>query len=325
MTPTPANNGVTGERLEEMLAGLEGVTPGPWVKGRRGEHLPVNGPCHEVGSPTRGIGTSMYAPDACHIARCDPDTMRSILTELIARRAADTGAVGVYRAALAKEFHDGPLMADDHEFVTDSGQGKWCLDVVDFFVARLSSLTKLEAGAAEPVGKLVRVPRWTDTGHGYHELDDRSAIVTDRSKGAWVRYSDLAAAPPAPQPSLAGEVSEGARDVLAERQRQVEVEGWTHEHDDQHTNMEMAYAASAYLGPVWMAPPAVSGGDFTVSSKPLFDFPPIQWAWHREWWKPGGDSAEDYRWRLVRGAALALAEIERLDRAEALSQALGSK
>ena len=34
---------------------------------------------------------------------------------------------------LAKAFHNGPLMADDHEFVADSGQGKWCIDVAQFF------------------------------------------------------------------------------------------------------------------------------------------------------------------------------------------------
>lgn len=46
---------------------------------------------------------------------------------------------------LAKAFHDGPLMADDHEFVTDSGQGKWCIEVTKFFAdafaVQLSAVT----------------------------------------------------------------------------------------------------------------------------------------------------------------------------------------
>lgn len=42
------------------------------------------------------------------------------------------------RLSLAKAFHDGPLMASDHQFDPDSTQGKWCLEVVNFF-ARASS------------------------------------------------------------------------------------------------------------------------------------------------------------------------------------------
>lgn len=38
--------------------------------------------------------------------------------------------------------------------------------------------------------------------------------------------------------------SEAAKDVIAERQRQVSVEGWTPEHDDEHVNSEMAKAAT---------------------------------------------------------------------------------
>lgn len=40
------------------------------------------------------------------------------------------------RLVIAKAFHDGPLGADDHEFHADSEQGKWCLDVVDFFAGQ---------------------------------------------------------------------------------------------------------------------------------------------------------------------------------------------
>lgn len=34
--------------------------------------------------------------------------------------------------------------------------------------------------------------------------------------------------------------------IAEERQRQIEVEGWTAEHDDQHTNGELADAAAVY-------------------------------------------------------------------------------
>lgn len=88
------------------------------------------------------------------------------------------------------------------------------------------------------------------------------------------------------------EPSEAVRDVLAERRRQVEVEGWTPEHDDQHAFEEMALAAACYAN----ADPD--------------DPPPPSWPWHPSWWKP-----RDRRRNLIRAAALLLAEIERIDRA----------
>ncbi|WP_211172430.1 hypothetical protein [Massilia forsythiae] len=83
--------------------------------------------------------------------------------------------------------------------------------------------------------------------------------------------------------------TDAARDVLDERQRQVEKEGWTPEHDDMHDSGEMAHAAACY-----------AVGD----DKP-------GWPWARKWWKPGSR-----RRSLVKAGALILAEIERLDRAK---------
>ena len=88
-------------------------------------------------------------------------------------------------------------------------------------------------------------------------------------------------------------MSRAAQDVIAERERQQTVEGWTHEHDDKHTDGEMAQAAACYA----LARRAVS-----CDGLPM-------WPWNR-WWKP-----KDRRRDLVRAGALILAEIERLDRA----------
>ena len=41
----------------------------------------------------------------------------------------------------------------------------------------------------------------------------------------------------------------GIEIIAAERQRQIEQEGWTPEHDAEHVNDEMALAASAYALP----------------------------------------------------------------------------
>lgn len=84
-------------------------------------------------------------------------------------------------------------------------------------------------------------------------------------------------------------------DVLSERERQQQVEGWTPEHDDHHAFGELALAAACY---------AVNGSSFREGASP-----PTWWPWSAEWWKP-----KDARRDLVRAAALLIAEIERLDR-----------
>jgi len=95
-------------------------------------------------------------------------------------------------------------------------------------------------------------------------------------------------------------MTKAALDVLAERRRQIEAEGWTPEHDDEHDGGELACAAAAY---------ALDAGD------KLDQRPPDFWPWYggrpREvrWWKPS-----DRRRNLVKAGALILAEIERLDR-----------
>lgn len=108
----------------------------------------------------------------------------------------------------------------------------------------------------------------------------REAVLQTQGVPAGVPMSDAA--------------RDAARDVLAERQRQISVEGWTPEHDDEHSFEEMAFAASCYAcADEGEAPPAV-------------------WPWDWKWWKPKGR-----RRNLVKAGALILAEIERLDRATA--------
>lgn len=91
--------------------------------------------------------------------------------------------------------------------------------------------------------------------------------------------------------------TQAAADVLAERRRQIEIEGWTPEHDDQHTDGAMARAAAVY---------ALNGGRW----HDRMPSPIAWWPWSLEWWKP-----TNRRRDCVIAAALLLAEIERLDRA----------
>lgn len=107
-------------------------------------------------------------------------------------------------------------------------------------------------------------------------------------------------------------LTQAAKDVLAERQRQVDREGWTPEHDDEHTDGSMARAAAAYCLCAEGPPPPGEPSEFH-SSRP-WDFNILRAIWPRSWSWP---QPKDRRRNLVRAAALLLAEIERLDRAAA--------
>lgn len=101
------------------------------------------------------------------------------------------------------------------------------------------------------------------------------------------------------------------RDVLAERWRQANVEGFDEDHDDWcNGRSEMAQAAACYALNGTPADEAVFIHGRWKDPRDLFW--PRQWS--REWWKP-----TNRRRDLVKAGALILAEIERLDRA-ALNQ-----
>jgi hypothetical protein len=104
----------------------------------------------------------------------------------------------------------------------------------------------------------------------------------------------------APLRAATAAVSSGIAAIAAERRRQIEVEGWTPEHDDEHTYGEMADAAASYA---WEA--AHPGASLNN--------PPTSFPWGAVWWKP-----KDCRSNLVKAGALIAAEIDRLDRASAI-------
>ena len=100
-------------------------------------------------------------------------------------------------------------------------------------------------------------------------------------------------------------------DVAMERQRQVDVEGYSAEHDDQHSDGALARAAACYASlagtrkrELLVEGPYSPGSAFT------------SWPWESVWWKPTTPRRD-----LVKAAALIVAEIERLDRLAALSSA----
>lgn len=86
------------------------------------------------------------------------------------------------------------------------------------------------------------------------------------------------------------------KDILVERIRQVEKEGWTPEHDDEHVGGSLAKAAACY-----------AFGEMLVN-----EASGQVWPWSEDWWKPSWPI--DRRRDLVKAGALIVAEIERLDR-----------
>jgi hypothetical protein len=88
-------------------------------------------------------------------------------------------------------------------------------------------------------------------------------------------------------------------DVIAERVRQVCDLGYTAEHDDVHTDGSLSEAAAVYVLD------ALDYGTQETGNLGIWN------SWGVAWHKPKGLRAD-----LVRAAALLIADIERLDRAE---------
>lgn len=111
-------------------------------------------------------------------------------------------------------------------------------------------------------------------------------------------------------------MSKAIDDVIAERKRQIETEGWTSEHDDEHDNGEMAQAASVYALCAATDRAERSVMDAFCDAKSVPYRIHSLWPWDLSWLKP-----KNRRRDLVRAAALVIAEIERLDRKGAMEKA----
>lgn len=106
----------------------------------------------------------------------------------------------------------------------------------------------------------------------------------------------------------------GVAIIAAERQRHFDVEDWTPDHDDHHTDQSLALAAACYAWPP-MRPIEVKKA----------------WPWESCEWKPelfgvGADVDEKIAARirvLAKAGALVAAEIDRLERSRAALQRKG--
>ncbi|QLG96438.1 hypothetical protein HZF02_15890 [Pseudomonas yamanorum] len=97
--------------------------------------------------------------------------------------------------------------------------------------------------------------------------------------------------------------------VLAERIRQIQVECFYPVHDDENTDGSLGMAAACY------AEEAFYQAKVSDRLSAISQVTPVLWPWAPDIWKP-----TDQRRNLVKAGALILAEIDRLDRAAALTK-----
>lgn len=131
----------------------------------------------------------------------------------------------------------------------------------------------------------------------YARLD---AMTPEEQAELDARIAEFESMLPQPVSVVSGEsisqpLTDALRDVIAERQRQISVKGWTPEHDDTYIGCELAAAAISYIEPV-----------------------EAENYWPADW-HDGSFRPSDYRRNLVKATALLVAELERLDRISAES------
>lgn len=95
----------------------------------------------------------------------------------------------------------------------------------------------------------------------------------------------------------------GAELIAKERQRQIEEEGWTAEHDNEHNEWDLAWAGACYVLDLvgWSI-------ETSEASYNAFD---DYWPWGFKDWKP---TPNDPIRQLVKAGALIAAEIDKLQR-----------
>lgn len=169
------------------------------------------------------------------------------------------------------------IYGPDHQIVADLREAATALDQQSARIQELEGALRLFAAHGNATSDYVEVPT------------------------QWLR----AAASLLAKIGKAQERSRAATDVLDERRRQIEEEGWHENHDDGHDGGELAAAAACYA--LWHTPRGSEALYIHGRWKDIID---LFWGWDREWFKPS-----DPRRSLVKAGALILAEIERLDRA----------
>ena len=91
--------------------------------------------------------------------------------------------------------------------------------------------------------------------------------------------------------------------IAQERHRQIDIEGWTPEHDDEHGMAELGLAALSYV--------SVAASQVRMKGMCVKERLPTYWPW-KGFWKPSPDPVRN----LVKAGALIAAEIDRIQRSK---------
>ncbi|MBF9252456.1 hypothetical protein I2I11_04050 [Pontibacter sp. 172403-2] len=94
--------------------------------------------------------------------------------------------------------------------------------------------------------------------------------------------------------------------IAEERQRQLEKEAWTPDHDSNHNCEELVHAAKCYATAAIAN--SYSKRNITYTGYRPGEEAPNAWPWEKRWWKPSADPIRN----LVKAGALIAAEIDRL-------------
>lgn len=272
------------ELTQRMREAAENATRGEWIKENGDGWEAIC--CDDDQANGNFIIAKFLGPDKARnrefVQAVQPQNIRT-LCDALAQRDAQI-------AALKDDFIrlDRQMSVLERTGITDR-------DRADKAEAQLAELAK-----QEPVEWMLQC--WDDTAPEENRWFNYQRYTHRVTAGKNQRVIEYFTRPAPPAP-----LSLAAADVIAERQRQVNVEGWTPAHDDTHHNNEMAFAASCYAFHAAAASWDLEDDEFPYDAHPV----PKQWPWDDEWWKPKSPRRD-----LVRAAALILAEIERLDRAK---------
>lgn len=186
------------------------------------------------------------------------------------------------------------LVATNRIALTPEYEGQWHADLYldrEIPLAKAEGATPAEAVLALMSAERIDPEQESVEQAGGDERDINAHAFPDMQSHSYYPAGTVIKLPAA---APGKSVPQAWLDVLAERRRQVEAEGWTPEHDDLYCAAELPRAAAAYI---------LSGAN---------DEAPAIWPFLAKWWKP-----RDARANYMRAGALILAEIERLDRAAA--------
>lgn len=203
-----------------------------------------------------------------------------------------------------------PEIPEDVRKLSFEFAGKWSGEVPDFEmrraqiegaimadrVSRPAPLDPEPEGLIEELRQGVVQIATDEDGVSLYAIDDASALM-------W-KAADALSQPPAREAGMPVKGPEEAwAAVYTERHRQISDEGWTPEHDDEHTDGSLLTVAVLYL---WH--------DTDKAARLHFNGIPYGWPWAHKWWKP-----RDRRSNLVRAGALCVAEHDRRVRARMLT------